>query len=78
MVCCYPRPLHCITDNGNEYLRTEFQELLRLYGVQPINTTIKNPQTNFVEHVQQILGNMIRTYELKNFNLIIMTLVHKY
>jgi hypothetical protein len=38
-----------------------------LYGIQPIHTTIKNPQANFVEHVHQTLGNMICTYELENF-----------
>jgi hypothetical protein len=38
-----------------------------LYGVQPIHTTIENPQANFVERVHQTLGNMIRTYELENF-----------
>jgi transposase InsO family protein len=42
--CCYPQPLRCITDNENEFLGKEFQELLRLYGVQLIHTTIKNPQ----------------------------------
>ena len=25
------------------------------------------PQTNFVERIHQTLGNMIRTYELENF-----------
>jgi hypothetical protein len=38
-----------------------------LYGVQPIHTTIKNPQANFVEPVHQTLDNMIRTYKLENF-----------
>jgi transposase InsO family protein len=35
--CRYPRLLICITDNGNEFLGTAFQELLRLYGVQHIH-----------------------------------------
>ena len=61
--CRYPRPLRCITDNGGEFLGTEFQELLRSYGVQHVPTTIKNPQANFVERVHQTLGNMICTYE---------------
>jgi hypothetical protein len=38
-ICCYPQPLLCITDNGNEFLGTEFQELLGLYKVQHITTT---------------------------------------
>jgi hypothetical protein len=65
--CRYPRALRFITDNENECLGTKFQEIFRSYGVQPIHTTIKNPQANFVERVHQTLGNMIRTYELENF-----------
>lgn len=65
--CCHPRPLRCITDNGCKSLGTEFQELLRSYGIQHVPTTIKNPQANFVECVHQTLGNMIRTYELEKF-----------
>jgi transposase InsO family protein len=56
-----------MTDNGNEFLGTEFQKLLSLYGLQQIHTTIKNPQANFVEHVHQSLGNMICTFEFENF-----------
>jgi transposase InsO family protein len=67
LFCCYPQPLRCIKDNGNEFLRTEFQELLRSYGVQPVHTTVKNPQVNFVEHVHQTLGTMMCTYKLENF-----------
>jgi transposase InsO family protein len=65
--CCYPQPLRCITDNRNKFLQTEFQELLRSYGVQLIHTTIKNPQANFVERVHQTIGNMICSYKLENF-----------
>jgi hypothetical protein len=39
--CHYPQPLRCITDIENEFLGTEHQELLSLYGVKPIHTTIK-------------------------------------
>jgi hypothetical protein len=31
--------------------------------------TIKNPEANFVERVHQLLGNIICTYELENFEL---------
>jgi transposase InsO family protein len=65
--CCYPPPLCCITDNRNEFLGTEFKELLRSYRIQPIHTTIKNSQANFVEHVHQTLGNLICTYRIENF-----------
>jgi transposase InsO family protein len=51
--CRYPRPKRCISDNGNEFLGKEFQELLQYYGVKSVPTTVKNPQANFVERVHQ-------------------------
>lgn len=62
--CRYPRPHRCIFDNGREFLGREFQELLESYGVQPIPTTVKNPQANFVERVHDTLGNMLRAHQL--------------
>jgi hypothetical protein len=67
MVLLYTQPLRCITDKGNEFLGTEFQELLRSYSVQSIHITIKNSQANFVEHVHQTQGNMNCTHKLENF-----------
>ena len=64
--CRYPRPKRCISDNGNEFLGKEFQELLQSYGVKSVPTTVKNPQANFVERVHQTLGNMLRSYELED------------
>jgi hypothetical protein len=61
--------LSSLTVNGNEFLGTEFQELLRLYGVQPKHATIKNPRANFEKRVHQTLGNMVRNYELVNFEI---------
>jgi transposase InsO family protein len=63
--CHYPNPKRCISDNGNEFLGKEFQELLQSYGVKSVTTTVKNPQANFVERVHQTLGNMLRSYELE-------------
>jgi RNase H-like domain found in reverse transcriptase/Integrase zinc binding domain len=64
--CRYPRPKRCISDNGNEFLGKEFQELLQSYGVKSVATTVKNPQANFVERVHQTLGNMLRSHELED------------
>jgi hypothetical protein len=64
--CRYPRPKRCISDNGNEFLGKEFQELLQSYGVKSVPTTVKNPQANFVERVHQTLGNMLRSHELED------------
>lgn len=66
--CRYPRPRRCIYDNGNEFVGTEFQELLQSFDVKAVPTTVKNPQTNAVlERVHQVLGNMLRMFELQTF-----------
>jgi cation transport regulator ChaB len=62
--CRYPRPKRCISDNGNEFLGKEFQELLQSYGVKSVATTVKNPQANFFQHVHQTLGNMLHSHKL--------------
>ena len=47
----YPRPVQCIFDNENEFLRKDFQEMLQSYGIMPKPTMVKNPQANLVERV---------------------------
>jgi hypothetical protein len=64
--CHYPRPKRCISDNGNEFLGKESQELLQSYGVKSVPTTVKSHQAYFVECVDQTLGNMLRSYELED------------
>jgi hypothetical protein len=66
-LCCYPRPLQCIFDNGSEFLGAEFANTLDSYGIKHFSTTIKNPATNMVERVHQTLGNLLRVYELKEY-----------
>ena len=41
-LCCYPRPLQVIIDNGGEFLGKEFQEMLASYGIKCQPTTVKN------------------------------------
>ena len=37
------------------------------YGVQPKPITVRNPQANaIVERVHQVIGNIIRTFELEH------------
>jgi hypothetical protein len=48
-LCCYPRPLQCIFDNGSEFLGAEFANTLDSYGIKRDPTTIKNPAANMVE-----------------------------
>jgi hypothetical protein len=64
-LCRYLRPRIAIFDNGSEF-SFEFLELLQSYGVTAKPTTIKNPKTNaFVEQIHQVIGDSIRTIELK-------------
>jgi hypothetical protein len=45
----------------------EFQEPLQSFGVKSVaKTTVKNPQSNFVERVHQTLGNVLRNYKLED------------
>lgn len=62
----YPRPMRCIYDNGNEFLGEKFQEMLDSYEVKGVPTSVKNPQANLVERVNQTLGNMIRLKDIEN------------
>ena len=67
----YPWPDKCIFDHGSKFLGREFQDLLKKeYNVKTKPITVKNPQANAVlERVHQVLGNLIRTFELKERNL---------
>ena len=66
-LCRYPRPKECIFDNGSEFLGAEFANTLDLYGILRVPTTIKNPAANMVERVHQTLGNLLRVYELEDY-----------
>jgi hypothetical protein len=48
-LCCYPRPLQCIFNNGSEFLGAEFANTLDSYGIKLVPTTMKNPAANMVE-----------------------------
>lgn len=64
-LCCYPRPLECIHDNGREFVGIEFQELLQSYGIKSVLTTVHNPQANSViERVHQVIANLLRSQNL--------------
>jgi hypothetical protein len=66
-LCCYPRPLQCIFDNGSEFLGAEFANTLDTYGIKCVPTTIKNPAANTVERVHQTLGILLRVDELEEY-----------
>lgn len=45
----------------------DFKELLKQYGIKGKPITTRNPQANaIVERVHQVLGNIVRTFELED------------
>ena len=59
----YPRPLRCIHDPGLEFVGADFQAILHQLDIQPVPTTVKNPQANAIcERMHKTVGDMLRTY----------------
>jgi hypothetical protein len=55
-------------DRGSEFIGQDFQKMIRNdYGIKGKPITVSNPQANaIVEWVHQVIGNMVRTFELEN------------
>jgi len=54
----YPRPMHCIFDQGGEFTGAGFQQVLHRHGIQPHPTSVKNPQANAIcERLHQTVAN---------------------
>lgn len=64
----YPWPTQIIFDRGNEFMGQEFRRMIKEdYGIKAKPITVRNPQANaIVERVHQVIGNIIRTFELEN------------
>ncbi len=59
MQCC-----HLIYDNGSEF-KLHFEYLCESYGIKREPTTFKIPRANgILEHVHQVLGQMLCTAEI--------------
>jgi hypothetical protein len=57
-----------IYNNGSEF-KLHFEYLCESYGIKQKPTTVKNPQANgILEHVHQVLGQMLRIAELDMAN----------
>ena len=62
----YPWPQLVTYDRGSEFIGHEFQKMLDDYGVKKKPITTRNPQANaIVERVHQVIGNIVRTFELQ-------------
>jgi transposase InsO family protein len=66
--CRYPWPTQVTFDRGSEFIGKDFQKMIKEdYGVKGKPITVRNPQANaIVERVHQVIGNMIRTFELED------------
>ena len=65
-LCRYPWPTQMTYDRHGSFVGTEFQAMLDDYGIKRKPITVRNPQANaIVERVHQVIGNIIRTFELQ-------------
>ena len=63
----YPRPLHCIYDQGGEFTGYHFQRLLQRHGIKGHPISSKNPQANAIcERMHQAVGNSLRALTTMN------------
>ena len=67
-LCRYPWPTQVTVDRGSEFIGQEFKDMIKNdYGIKQKLITVRNPQANaIVERVHQVLGNMVRTFELED------------
>jgi transposase InsO family protein len=58
----YPRPVHCLFDQGGEFIGHEFTRLLHNHGIKPVPLMVKNPQSNALcKRLHLAVGNVLRT-----------------
>ena len=64
----YPWPTQITYDRGSEFIGKDFQAMIKHdYGIKGKPITVRNPQANaIVERVHQVIGNIIRTFELES------------
>ena len=66
----YPWPTQIIMDRGTEFM-AEFSDMIQNeYGIKKKLISTRNPQANSViERVHQVIGNMLRTFEVQKHEL---------
>ena len=64
----YPWLTQITFDRGSELIEKEFQTMIKNdYGIKGKPITVRNPQANaIIERVHQVIGNIIRTFELED------------
>ena len=63
----YPWPTQITFDRGSEFVGHDFQDMIKNdYGIKAKPISVRNPQANaIVERIHQVIGNIIRTFELQ-------------
>ena len=63
-LCRYLCPIKVVFDNRSEF-KQDFTPLLKYFGIEPVLTSINNPQYNAsVEQIHQVISNMLVTKDL--------------
>ena len=64
----YQWPTQVTFDRGTGFKGKEFRKMLvEDYGIKKKPITTRNPQVNaIVERIHQVIGNMVRVFELEN------------
>jgi len=64
----YPWPTLITFDRGNKFIGHEFKHMVTHdYGIKCKPITVRNPQANaIVERIHQVIGNIIRIFDLEN------------
>ena len=64
----YPWPTQVTFDRGKEFIGQDFRRMIKEdYGIKGKPITVRNPQANaIVERIHQVIGNIIRTFELED------------
>jgi transposase InsO family protein len=53
--------MHCIHDQGTEFIGADFQYIIMRAGIKDIPTTVQNPQANAVcERLHQSVANTLQ------------------
>ena len=64
----YPWPTEIVFDRESEFIGHEFKRMVQKdYGIMTRPITTRNPQANVIlECIHQVIGNMIKTFELED------------
>ena len=63
----YPRPSHCLHDQGGEFTGYAFQQMLLRNGIHDHCSTSRNPQANSLcERMHLVVGNALRALSTLN------------